>query len=359
MPTLAEGADTDTYFEQSGAVDIWDDLTDETKDLYRNIGIDSLSDLSAKTLSYNALWSLTADTLVEQSRTPLLVSGISLAAVVLCAYLGGMRDTVTGNGIQSVYNGVSVLAVSSALLLPFTACIRSVQYALSGATVFMGSFSPVYMALLTVNGGLKTAASYQTTLLLFSQLLTALANGVLLPIMLTALALGVVSAASDTANFSKMGEMLLRGVSWTLGIVAGVFTTLLSVNTTLGSAVDTLGNKMLKVSLTGLVPVVGGALSEALLTVRSCIGVVKNTVGAFGIITVALLILPPLLQCVCWFTCFWVSKTAAEVFDIAPLAKLLQTTLTVTKTMIAILLTTALFMVIATTLVMLAGRGGG
>ncbi len=353
IPVHAEAADIyiEEQLDESGANDLWAALSEDTKALYKTIGIESLADLSSVVLSPEALFDAASELLVTQGKAPLSVMGLLLCAVVLCAYLSGLKDTVGEGGINGVYQSVGVLAVCAVTALPFVQCIRAVQQALSGASVFMGSFSPVYIATLAASGQLRVALSYQTAVLVFSQLLTWLANGVLLPLLLTAFALGMVSSATDAGNLGKVSETLLKTVSWAIGILATVFTTLLTVNGMLGAAGDTLSSRMVKLSLSSFVPVVGGALSEAFLTVKGCIGVVRTTVGAFGMITTVLLLLPTLLQCACWQLCLWVSCTAADMFAQPTLGKFLKTMQQVTKTMVALLAVCALFMVIATVIV--------
>ena len=73
---------------------------------------------------------------------------------------------------------------------------------------------------------LRAAASYQTVVLLFSQILTFLADTVLLPLLLTAFALGMVATVSDAGHLGEIGDTLLKSVTWLIGILATVFTTL-------------------------------------------------------------------------------------------------------------------------------------
>ena len=356
---LPAAAEEDAYFaenlEESGANALFDALSPETQELYHNIGVYSLSDLQE--VDIERATSDTLALLTQGLKKPLAGTAVLLAATVLCAYLSGMRETVTEEGLGTVYSSVSVLTVCATVLVPFISCVRTVQKALSGAAVFMGSFSPVYIAVLAANGQLRAAASYQTVLLLFSQLMTWLTGSALMPLLLSAVAMGTVSAVSDTGNLRKPGEMLLKAVTWTLGIAAGAFTTMLSVNSMLGAASDTLGNKMIKLSLSSFVPVVGGAVSEAFLTVKSCVSLVKTTVGAFGMLTVLLLLLPAVVECLCWLAGLWVCGMAAEAFSQGTLAALIKTLHTVVKTMIAAMATAALFMIVATALVTMAGGG--
>lgn len=336
---------------ESGAGALWENLDEQTKQLYENIGVDSLSELGDSTLSLETLFHSAGDILQTEGMGVFAAFGCILACIVLCAYVGGLKETVKDGGVRNLYETVCVLSVCGVVIFPFVQCIRAVQQAMSGAAVFMGSFSPVYIAVLASGGQLKTALSYQSVVLLFSQLLTWLAGGVLLPILLMGFSMGIVSCTTNTANLAKVGETALKAVGWTVGIAAAVFTTLLTVNNMLGMAGDTLSSRMMKLSLASFVPVVGGALSEAFLTVKSCIGVVKTTVGAFGMVTTALLVLPSLLQCVCWQTCFWLAGMAADTFEQTALSSFLKTAQQVTKTMIALLLVCSLFMIIGTAIV--------
>ena len=359
FPVSAE--DTASLYEQqlevAGVDELWNDLSEDTRELYRQIGVDSVSDLGDLTVQPKTLLSSLADTVADESRQPLMIAGVLLAAVVLCAYLSGTRDTVSSPGLTTVYNQVSILAVCAVLLMPFADLIGKVQEALSGTAVFLGSFTPVYIAILAASGQLQTALSYQSVLLLFAQLLTFFSDKVMMPMLLCALALGVVSAVSDTGNLGKLGGRLLKASSWGLGVLSAVFTALLSVNTLLGSAKDTLGNRMMKLSISSFVPVVGNAVSEAYLTVRSCLTLVKSTVGVFGILTAGMLLSPAIISCIAWLISLWLSSLAAEAFNQTEIAAFLKTVTGVIKAMLAMLSLSAVFMIITTTVVSLAGRG--
>lgn len=353
--------DTASFYQQqlevAGVDELWNDLSEDTRELYHQIGVDSVSDLGDLTVQPQTLLSSLANTVAAESRQPLMIAGVLLAAVVLCAYLSGTRDTVSSPGLTTVYNQVSILAVCAVLLMPFADLIGKVQEALSGTAVFLGSFTPVYIAILAAGGQLQTALSYQSVLLLFAQLLTFFSDKVLMPVLLCALALGVVSAVSDTGNLGKLGGRLLKAGSWGLGILSAVFTALLSVNTLLGSAKDSLGNRMMKLSISSFVPVVGSAVSEAYLTVRSCLTLVKSTVGVFGILTAGMLLSPAIIGCIAWLISLWLSSLAAEAFNQTEIAGFLKTVTGVIKAMLAMLSLSAVFMIITTTVVSLAGRG--
>ena len=66
------------------------------------------------------------------------------------------------------------------------------------------------------------------------------------------------------------------------------------------SAVDSTGARAARFMVSSFVPVVGGALGEALGTITGCVKMIKSGVTAFGLLAEGALFLPVLLECVLW-----------------------------------------------------------
>ena len=114
-------------------------------------------------------------------------------------------------------------------------------------------------------------------------------------------------------------------------------------------------SRAVKFSLGAFVPVVGSALGEALNSVRGCLTLLKSTLGAFGILSTALIVLPPLLECVLWLISLNFCVMAAETFSLDTVASLFKTAQGVLKTLIGVLAACSMFMIIATAIVTVAG----
>ena len=83
----------------------------------------------------------------------------------------------------------------------------------------------------------------------------------------------------------------------------------------------------------------------------------KSTLGVFGVAATGLIVLPPLLRCAGWILCLSLCGMAAEMFELGPLAALLKNAQGVVKTLVGVLSACALFLIIATTIVTMAGGG--
>ena len=78
------------------------------------------------------------------------------------------------------------------------------------------------------------------------------------------------------------------------------FTGVLSVQTAVNAQVDAAAGKAAKLALTTGVPIVGGALGDAVTAIQNSVHIVKSGVGAFGILAALCLFAPAMIQCALW-----------------------------------------------------------
>ena len=100
--------------------------------------------------------------------------------------------------------------------------------------------------------------------------------------------------------------------------------TVLSVKTAVASRADALGLRSLRFAINSVVPVIGSAISEGLLSIQSYAGLVKSTVGVVGIIGVIALFLPALINVIGWRVSIAVSVAVSEIYDDRTVCKMLR-----------------------------------
>ena len=114
----------------------------------------------------------------------------------------------------------------------------------------------------------------------------------------------------------------------------------------------------MKFTLSSFVPVVGNSLGEAFSTIRSCLHLLKSTLGGFGILATALIVLPPLLECVAWTLGLSLCVMASEIFGLTTLTTLLKAAQSVVKTLIGVLAACAMFLIVSTAIVTMSMPAG-
>ncbi len=354
-----QGMDTDElYAEQwqaSGADELWDDLPSETQELLSQWGISDFSQVDLTDFEpqnvLDGLWNM----LSGQASGPLAACGLVIGIVLLCALMDGLRQGAGDSPVTHIFSLIGAIASYAAVLVPLAACIHRVCEAVESTSVFMFSYVPVYSGIMLASGQAVSASAYQAIVLFVAELLTLLINKVVVPFLIISLALGLTGSVAPDLKLSAAGGLFNKMSVWLLTITTSVFVGLLSMQGIVGAAADSLAGRAIRFSLASFVPVVGGALSEAFNSVKGCLSLLRTTMGGIGVLVTAVIVLPPLLECILWSFCLSLCAMAADMFSLPALGGLLRTAQSVVKTLIGVLAACSLFLIIATTIVTLAG----
>ena len=361
-PTVAaETPDTEELYrqqlEQSGAATLTEELPEDTQNLLEELGLDTFTPESYTQFSLGETLNLLLDLTAQQAGGPLQVMGMLIGVVLMGAVFSGLEGGTLSPALRQTYQSVAVLGAGGIVLVPLFALLESVGQAVERVVVFLTAYVPVYAVLLATGGRGVSAVSYQATLLGASQLLTWLIHSVVFPILIVSLAFGCTGSVTEGFCLDRFGQTLHKGILWTLGLFSTVFSFLLSLQQMAASAGDNLSSRMVRFSLSSFVPVVGNLLGEAYSTVAGCAGLLRSTVGCFGLVAVVLVVVPPLLGCVCWSFGLRVAADTAALFRLAPLEKLCQAAAGTVRVLIAVLATVALLMVVSTTVISATAGG--
>jgi len=118
----------------------------------------------------------------------------------------------------------------------------------------------------------------------------------ILPVMYLFLGLAIANAATGIALLGKLRDFCKWLMTWVLKSALYVFTGFLSVTGVVSGATDAAAMKAAKIAISGAVPVVGGILSDASEAVLVGAGILKNSAGIYGLLTVSTLFLVPFFQ---------------------------------------------------------------
>ncbi len=354
----SENALEDMYNEQleaSGAEQLWSSLPYSTRDFLDRIGInsfnaDSFTGLRPETVADN-LFTL----LNKKASSPLRSACVLLGVILMFAMMEGMRQTVKEESVSKIFGIICSITACTALIVPISGCIRDVSKAADSISVLMFSFVPVYAGVMLVSGQAVSAASYQSVMLFAAELISLAATNFIVPLMTVSLALGLTGSMTPGLKIDAASGLINKSCGWLLGLATTVFVGLLTMQGMVGSAADTMTGRAIKFSLGAFVPVVGSTLGEAFNSIKGCLSLLKSTLGAFGILSTALIVLPPIIECILWLISLSFCAMTAEVFSLNSLASLFKSAQGVLKLLIGVLAACSMFMIVAITIVTLAG----
>lgn len=346
--------EVDDQLAAIGADELEDELSDDTRALMERLGIKKIDAQSLISLSPSDFFNLVFELVKDAIRTPVRTFLAVMGVAVLCALLSSMKQTLGGKSMDTVFNIVSVAAIASAIIAPVMDCITKTAAAIEEFSLFMLSLVPVLSSVMVVSGRPLTATGYQTMVFVAAQFVSRISSEALVPLLGIYMALCLTGAVSRV-DVTSLASAVKSVVNWCLGLMMTLFVGLLSIQSLVASSMDELSMKTAKFLIGSFVPVVGGALSDALTTAQGCMGLVKTAVGVYGILAAALTFLPVLLSAAAWRLTVGASAAVCDMLGIKPISKVLGAAGTVLGILISITLCFALLMIITTAIVLVAG----
>lgn len=182
---------------------------------------------------------------------------------------------------------------------------------------------PVMTAALASQGGSISAASLYGATVLFDTVLCSLISSILLPMLYIYLVLAIAGAALEDDFLKRLRNLLKKTMTWCLKTLLYVFTGYISITGVISGTADQTAIKAAKLTISGMVPVVGGILSDASETILISAGMVKNTAGIYGFIAILAVAIVPFLTVGINYLLLQLTSAICAVFSPKSMADLL------------------------------------
>lgn len=216
-------------------------------------------------------------------------------SVIAAVLLTTIMDSFPGM-TQKTCEMVGTLAVAAMLLGCTNGLVRLGTVTVTEMTEYGKLLLPVMTTALAAQGGITASASLYVGTAAFNTLLSTLISSLLIPMTFLFLALSTANAAIGEDILKKMRDFLKWLMTWTLKTILYVFTGYMGITGVVSGTTDAATLKAAKLTISGMVPVVGGILSDASEAVLVSAGVVKNAAGIYGILAILAVIAEPFLR---------------------------------------------------------------
>lgn len=218
-----------------------------------------------------------------------------LLVVVLCSLFSGVSQGTDSKNEQYV-----AMAGALAVMLLTAGSLDSLiglgEQTIGDLQTFSKALLPTLAAATAAAGAVTTATFQQVTTVFLADLLLSLIDGLLMP--LTYCYIGALTAAAclPESRLGAIAEGMKKVITWILTTALIAFTLYLSIARVLSGSVDTTAVRLAKTTISQVVPVVGGIIAEASETVLAGAGLVKNTIGVFGMLGILAACIHPFLH---------------------------------------------------------------
>ncbi len=247
-------------------------------------GVDAEGFLAA--LGKNALRALLEPELLRDM-------GAVLLTVLLCSAAGVVSGAAAG------FDAVSLAGAAAVTLLLAggnDALVRETEETVYSLRDVSEVLLPILSSAALLSGQITAAAAKYAAAALFLNLLVRLCCGFVLPLV----RLYVAAAAAEAAVGSGVMTSVLGFLRWcavtALTVLTLAFTLYLSLTALTANSADAALVRSAKTAVSTLLPVVGGIAGDAAASLLSAAGVIRQSVGAFGLLTVTGFLAAPFLR---------------------------------------------------------------
>ncbi len=245
-----------------------------------------------------------------------VMAGVRGNASILCMLLGvSLLTGVIGllfdgeQGLREILSFVCASMAVSAGAAFFLHLIAEAKDTLMRISGFSAQTVPVLSTMLSATGSVASAGMMRPLMAFLSGSMIAFFTDFVLPVIAAAGLLtiaGSLSAKDELKRFSKLLKSLCK---WAIGFVFTVYIGTISLQGMSLAGADSIGLRTVKYTLDKSIPVIGGAVSGTLDTVRGCAVLVKNAAGAATVLLTLAYVLEPAIEI--WAASFTLKICAA------------------------------------------------
>lgn len=244
---------------------------------------------------------------------------LSLIATVL---LISILNNLTEHTSASIRLTGAVM-IGVLLLQPVNALIQLGANTVTEISAYGKLLLPVMTAAVAAQGGVSTSAALYTGTVFFDSLLTSIIARFIIPAIYIFLCLSVTNTAIEQEMLKKAKDFVKWGMTWCLKIILYTFSGYLTITRVVSGVVDSSALKATKLTISSVVPVLGGILSDASEAVLVSAGAMKNAAGIYGIFAVLAVCVSPFLQIGLQYLLLKLTSGICNMFGYKPAVSLL------------------------------------
>lgn len=225
----------------------------------------------------------------------LTLLGLLVGMILLAAVFRTVKESVGGQSGR-LFGFCMKLCLYGATVELTVGMIDTVTAYFDQLTTLTAWLLPVMGTLFALGGNVTQAAVSEGILLTHLSAIQYISAAVTPPVCGLCMALSLLDGLNLQMRLSALTGWIKKTYTAFLGLVMFLLSAALGSQTILSARADSLRMKGIKYAVGSMLPVVGGAVSGTLGTVAAGISTLRSACGVCGIILIALLLLPALVQ---------------------------------------------------------------
>ena len=225
--------------------------------------------------------------------------GTLIMLTIFSALLQSLQSAFSKSSVSKIADAVVYMVLIIFALNSFYVVMTYARETIQTMVDFILALLPILLALIATGGGVVSVSFFHPIIIFLMNTSGLLMNYIVLPLLLLATILSIVSTMSDQYKVTKLSKLLQNVSVGIIGIFLTIFLGVLSVQGTATAVADGIAVETAKFVTGNFIPVVGRMFTEAADTVISASGLLKNTVGIIGLVILCLIVAFPAIQIFC------------------------------------------------------------
>lgn len=229
-----------------------------------------------------------------------------IATIIAVAILSGMIGDLRGANSKSIADITHFVCYGVIIILVVSACtsiLTLTSNTLQGIKNQIDVAFPILLTILTAIGGTSSVSVYQPAVALFSGTIMQIFTLVLMPLFIFSLVFTVISNLSSSVKLEKFSSFFNSLFKWITGAVFTIFMGFLIIQGITAGSLDTVSIRTAKYAIRSYIPILGGYLSEGFNVIMASSILIKNAIGASGLLLMFSSVIVPVVEIVLLMLC--------------------------------------------------------
>ena len=249
-------------------------------------------EMSSFSYFLNTLLSLIGADLSGAGKTLALLCGLLLLSSVCSAF----RSAFSNERIGQAFSTVSALVITVSIIAEGYVCVEAITSYFEGLNNATVTLIPLTAVLYTMGGNVTAAISTPSVLSLFLTVFEQLIGNSIVPFCGILMAFSLMRAIDPSIRTGTISDTIKKNYTTFLAFLMMLLITMLTTQTYLSNAKDTLAMKSAKFAIGNLIPVVGGSVSDLLRTVGTGVSYLRGSIGVCAVLILLLTLFPTIIK---------------------------------------------------------------
>lgn len=194
-----------------------------------------------------------------------------------------------------VESAVLIITATTVFSMMQGSLVRALAY-LSDLLDFSNQLIPIISGIYLSGGNTATAAVSTAVVGASTTAIENICVSALTPVVYLCFGFVAVSALGGGVDTSGIAKSLRNGYITVVTLCGLILTAMLTFQSSISAASDSLAARTVKFAVGNLVPIVGGSVGDSLRTVGASLSLIKSTAGAAAVFAIISIALPPLIS---------------------------------------------------------------